>query len=215
MGTMRSQLEAIEKYCSDHTAKPPDLLEELERITHLQTLAPQMMTSHLQGRLISLISRLVSPRSILEIGTFTGYGALCLAEGLQADGVLHTIEADPAYHHIAADFVQRSPYHDAIVLHQGDACQVIPKLESEFDLVYIDAAKREYQAYYDLVLPRLSNGGLILADNMLWSGKVLEDQLDEDARALKNFAEYVAADNRIDQLLLPIRDGLFICQRIT
>ena len=213
MESARSTSALIEKYCARHSSPPPILLQELERETHLKTLSPQMITGHLQGRLLSLVSQMINPSRVLEIGTFTGYGALCLAEGLTHDGILHTIESNDVYDHIARSYVDRSPYQYQIVLHHGDALMIIPTLSDVYDLVYLDGSKKEYQAYFQMIFPSVRPGGIILADNLLWSGKVLDDNRDGDSEALRDFAEMISQDMRVDQLLLPVRDGLLICRK--
>ena len=211
--TMHFLAEALEAYIETHSESEPDLLQELARETHLKVLMPRMITGHYQGRVLSLISRLVRPENILEIGTYTGYSALCLAEGLQAGGRLHTIDKNDELTGMQRRYFDRSPYGKQILQHTGMALDVLPTLKSEFDLVFIDADKSEYPQYYEKVLPMVRPGGLILFDNVLWSGKVLGpvDPKDTAARILSEFNNALMEDKRVRTVMLPIRDGLTIC----
>lgn len=197
-------------YCRAHSTPPDPLLNELERHTYLHTLHPQMLSGPLQGRFLMLISQIMRPRRILEVGAFTGYSALCLAKGLAEDGVLHTIEVNDELRGILETFVKKAGLEHKIILHVGDAVEIIPTLEETFDLVFLDAGKMDYLRHYELVLPKLRAGGLLLADNVLWSGKTVLDPEDETARALHAFNEHVQADDRVENLLLPLRDGLML-----
>lgn len=179
----------------------------------MHTLHPQMLSGPLQGRFLTLISQIMRPRRILEVGAFTGYSALCLAKGLAEDGILHTIEVNDELRSILETFVQRANLQQQIVLHVGDAAEIIPALEEMFDLVFLDAGKMDYLRHYELALPKLRAGGLLLADNVLWSGKTLFDPEDETARALHAFNEHVQADDRVENLLLPLRDGLMLVRK--
>ncbi|MFZ9004950.1 MAG: O-methyltransferase [Robiginitalea sp.] len=205
--------EALEAYIETHSESEPDLLQELARETHLKVLMPRMITGHYQGRVLSLISRLVRPENILEIGTYTGYSALCLAEGLQAGGRLHTIDKNDELTGMQRRYFDRSPYGKQILQHTGMALEVLPTLKLAFDLVFIDADKSEYPQYYEKVLPMVRPGGLILFDNVLWSGKVLGpvDPKDTAARILSEFNNALMEDKRVRTVMLPIRDGLTIC----
>lgn len=200
-------------YCQAHSTPPDPLLNELERYTYLHTLHPQMLSGPLQGRFLTLISQIMRPRRILEVGAFTGYSALCLAKGLAEDGVLHTIEANDELRGILEAFVQKANLQRQIVLHVGDAAEIIPALEETFDLVFLDAGKMDYLKHYELALPKLRAGGLLLADNVLWSGKTVFDPEDETARTLHAFNECVQADDRVENLLLPLRDGLMLVRK--
>ncbi len=204
---------ALEGYIADHSEEEPELLRELTRETHLKVLMPRMITGHYQGRVLSLISRLVRPKAILEVGTYTGYSALCLAEGLSPDGVLHTIDKNEELTGMQRRYFDRSPYGPQIVQHSGYALDCIPKIEETFDLVFIDADKQEYPEYFEAVLPKVRQGGLVLLDNVLWSGKVLEpiDPKDRATRILVDFNKKLVADPRVRTVLLPIRDGLTVC----
>lgn len=211
---MRSEIfQQLHRYCASHSSAPPVYLQQLERETHLKTLAPQMLSGPLQGRFLSLISKLMRPGRILEIGTFTGYSALCLAEGLTENGELHTIEANPELAWLIRKYVQASPFAQQIQLHIGQAQSVIPTLPGMFDLVFMDAGKLDYPIYYDLVIDRMSAGALLIADNVLWSGKVIDTEKDIDTRSLDAFNKRVLADERVETLLLPLRDGLMLARK--
>lgn len=200
-------------YCEAHSGGMDELLRELDRETHLKTLAPQMLSGHLQGALLTAITRMSKSRRALEIGTFTGYSAICIARGLPDDGELVTLEANPEYAHIAGKYFEKAGMTNRIRALQGDALKLIPELKGSFDLVFMDANKREYEAYYELVLPLLAPRGLILADNVLWSRKVLEPQGDPDATALHAFNEKLSRDSRVHVLMLPLRDGISIIEK--
>ncbi len=206
----------LHQYCEAHTSPQSEVLQALERETHLKTLAPQMLSGHLQGHFLSLLSSLLRPQAILEIGTFTGYSAICLAQGLAAGGRLHTIEANPELEYLIRGYLQRAGLEEQVVLHIGEAQHIIPTLEAPFDLVFIDAGKLEYPLFYDLVIERVAPGGLIIADNVLWSGKPLDPALreqDADAAAIHQFNQKVQQDPRVDNIMLPIRDGLLIARK--
>lgn len=207
--------EQIYAYSTEHSSPQGDLLYRLNRETHLKTLAPRMISGALQGRILSLISHLVCPETIIEIGTFTGYSALCLAEGLHPQGKLYTIDVDPEYSSISQKYFDESSYKEQILPIIGDAKTVIPSIDvPTIDLVFMDAKKRDYPAYYDLVLPRLKKGGLILADNILWSGKVLEENPDKTTRVIQEFNRHVAEDSRVENVILPIRDGINVIRKL-
>lgn len=203
---------ALDAYSNSHSAKESDLLVELSRETHLKTTMPRMLSGHLQGRFLSLLSKLIQPEMILEIGTFTGYATLCLAEGLKPDGKLITIDTNDETSSIAKKYFAKSDYASQIELRNVDATKEIPKITGPFDLVFIDADKENYSNYFDMVIGKMRKGGLIIADNVLWSGKVLQPVKPNDTEtlAITSFNEKVCADNRVEQLLLPVRDGLMI-----
>lgn len=211
---MNKKKKDLDFYCETHTSPPSPVLEELERQTFLKTLAPQMISGYYQGRLLSIVSHMIRPKQILEIGTFTGYSALCMAEGLAEDGMLHTIEINPEYEKISRKYIAEAGFDSKITIHSGDALEIIPQLNYKFDLVFIDASKISYSHYFELIINKTSSGGFILADNMLWSGKVLQDDSDADTVALRNFARELQDDTRLQNILLPIRDGLMICRKI-
>jgi caffeoyl-CoA O-methyltransferase len=190
-------------------------LHDLFRETHLKVLQPRMISGHLQGRLLSLFSKLLNPQVILEIGTYTGYSAICLAEGLRPDGRLITIDINDELEPIVNKYFTIAGLKDKVDFKVGDAREIIPGLSGNFDLVFIDADKENYSLYFDLVIDRVNPGGLIIADNVLWSGKVLEEAntQDEETRALRDYSEKVNADVRVESMLLPVRDGLMICRK--
>jgi caffeoyl-CoA O-methyltransferase len=206
--------EELLKYCEKFSEPENSLLLELHRETFLKVRSPRMLSGHLQGRFLSLMSKMLCPSLILEIGTYTGYSALCLAEGLSAGGRLITIDPNEETNAFARSFFQRSDYRNSIELIEGDASRVIPGLADNIDLVFIDADKSNYGLYYDLVLPKLRKGGLIIADNVLWSGKVLEEKKDADTQAIHEFNAKVSADKRVEGILLPLRDGLMMLRKI-
>ena len=210
---MNFLLEKINDYAEAHTSPDSDLLIALERETHLKTLSPRMLSGHLQGRFLSLISHLMQPKRVLEIGTFTGYSALCLAEGLADNGILYALEANDELEYLIKQSVKKSPLPHKIKLLIGDALEIIPNLNETFDLVFIDAGKRDYPLYYDLVIDKVRSGGLIIADNILWSGKVVEDKKDVDTQIIDTFNKKIHADERVENILLPLRDGLMMARK--
>lgn len=205
----------LRRYCEAHTTPQDQLLKELERETYLKTLNPQMVSGHLQGTLLKLLSQMIRPKQILEIGTFTGYATLCLAQGLPEDGILHTIEANKELAYLIEKYLERSGMKSQMSLHIGQAQEIIPEIAGNFDLVFIDAGKLDYQTYYDLIINRVNPGGLILADNVLWGGKVIDDQnREKTTEFLRQFNDDVQSDPRVENLLLPIRDGMMIMRRV-
>jgi predicted O-methyltransferase YrrM len=208
--------EAIEIYANEHTEKEPDFLYQLNRETHLKVLQPRMLSGHFQGRLLSMLSHLVQPKCILEIGTYTGYSALCLAEGLSKNGKIITIDCNEDIVHFTRNIFEQSEFRDQIDFRCGDALEIIPELTETFDLVFIDADKSNYLNYYNLILPKVRTGGLIIADNVLWSGKVLdlENNLDLDTLVIHEFNQAVNRDSRVQNVLLPIRDGLMLLRKL-
>lgn len=202
--------EHIANYAADHSQKEPELLAELYRETWQKALVPRMISGHFQGRVLSMISKLVRPKNILEIGTYTGYSALCLAEGMQEDGVLHTIDHNEELFEFQKKYFDRSRFKGLIRQHVGEALQIIPELEGPFDLVFIDADKANYSNYFNLVIDKMNPGGVLLSDNVLWSGKVTSDpgEKDLDTRELIAYNKLMNEDPRIETVLLPIRDGL-------
>lgn len=203
----------LNEYAEAHSSKSPDLLNQLERETHLRTLAPVMLSGPLQGQFLKLLSCLIKPDYVLEIGTFTGYGSLCLAEGLSALGQLHTIEPNAEVLFIAEKYFKLSPFKNQIFTHLGKAENIIPNLSVPFfDLVYLDGGKKDYVMHYELIIEKVRDGGLILADNVLWSGKVLNPK-DEDSMIIHDFNTKILADHRVENILLPIRDGLMIMRK--
>ena len=204
----------LQHYAEAHSQAEPPLLAALSRETHLRVLQPRMLSGHLQGRLLSLLSKLLSPSYIVEIGTFTGYATLCLAEGLPTEGVLHTIEANEEYQPIQDKYFQQSPYHSQIVQHFAPALEVLPSLPDGIELVFIDADKKNYLNYLEAILPKMRPGGVILSDNVLWSGKVVEAVKDNDkhTQILMEYNQRLATDPRLETVLLPIRDGISLAR---
>ena len=202
--------EELENYAAQHTEDEPLLLQELNKRTHLNVLQPRMISGHFQGRFLSLLSKMVQPRTILEIGTYTGYATLCLAEGLHPEGVLHTIDIKEELTDLQREFFDRSGYGNQIVQHLGKAADIIPALDTTFELVFIDADKQNYAHYFDLVIEKMNSGGLILSDNVLWSGKVVEEvkHNDKHTQALMAYNQKIKDDPRVETVLLPIRDGI-------
>jgi predicted O-methyltransferase YrrM len=203
----------IENYISTHLTKEDDLLKELDRVTNLKTLAPRMLSGHVQGNFLSIISSIIQPKRILEIGTFTGYSALSLASGLVADGLLYTIDRDEETGLIAQSFFKRSNHCSKIKYLIGDAKLIIPTLKEQWDIVFIDADKEAYPLYYHLVIDNLRSGGIILADNILWSGKITEEPMDKKTRILHEFNMMVSNDDRVKNVILPLRDGVNVIMK--
>jgi len=211
---MNFALKRLSAYCEEHSSWPSPVLYELERETNLRTLAPQMLSGKLQGQLFAMISKMIRPKLILEIGTFTGYAAICLAQGLAPDGVLHTIEANRELEYIIRKYIGKAGLEDKIRLHMGKAQKVLPELAlSDIDLAFIDAGKMDYAFYYEWVMERLRPGGFIIADNVLWSGKVTLPEHDKDTDIIHRFNEQVSRDERVETLMLPMRDGLLLAQK--
>ncbi len=205
--------ERLEEYIATHIDSEPEELRSLNRETHLFHLRPRMCSGHLQGRLLKMFVRMINPRNILELGTFTGYSALCLAEGLSGEGSLHTIEIDDELEEFIRCHLNGSSISSKVNLHIGDARDILKSLNEEtFDLVFIDANKREYLEYYNLVFDRVSDGGFIIADNTLWDGKVVDPGKRPDAQTagILEFNNAIANDNRVEKVIIPIRDGLTI-----
>ncbi|RIV67466.1 O-methyltransferase [Flagellimonas aequoris] len=200
----------LENYIANHSEPEPQLLTELTRETHLKVVQPRMITGHFQGRVLSILSKIINPAYILEIGTYTGYSALCLAEGLQKNGELHTIEVNEELHQLQRTYFDKSGFGSQIFQHTGDALDVTPALEKIFDLVFIDAQKVNYDAYFEAVITKTKPGSIILSDNVLWSGKVVEplQKGDKATEALLAYNEKLKNDPRVETVLLPIRDGL-------
>jgi caffeoyl-CoA O-methyltransferase len=204
----------IQLYAEQHTSDESSLLKSINRETYLNVLYPRMLSGHLQGRLLAMMSKMIKPKRILEIGTFTGYSALCLAEGLAKGGKIITIEANEELETRARGYFNQSEYKDRIDFRIGDAMEIIPALDEEFDLVFIDANKFYYSDYYDTVFDKVKIGGFILADNVLWDGKVLSPNPDKDTRAVMAFNKKIQEDGRIENVLLPVRDGIMMVRRI-
>lgn len=206
----------LSQYSEEHTTPENELLKALNRDTHVNVLAPRMLSGHLQGRLLSLFSKMIQPKAILEIGTYTGYAALCLAEGLTNDGILHTIDINEELETRIQKYFDQSSYSNQIKLHIGNALDIIPKIQQQFDLVFIDADKENYSNYYDLLIDAMPSGGIIMADNVLWSGKVTDSEAlasDNDTQELDRFNAKVQSDLRVENILIPVRDGIMVARK--
>ncbi len=208
--------EAIEAYILNHMDEESDYLKALYRQTHVKLINPRMTSGHLQGRLLKMLVQMVRPRRVLEIGTFAGYSALCMAEGLGEGALLHTYEIDDELEDFTRPWIEGSPYGDKVCFHIGNALDEVPKLGEVFDMVFMDGDKRQYMEYYEMILQHTSPGALILADNTLWDGHVVESAYlgDRQTAAINEFNAYVAADKRVEKLILPLRDGLTMIRKI-
>lgn len=202
----------LEDYIEQHSEKEPELLAALNKETYQKILLPRMLSGHFQGRVLSMLSKLIRPLNILEIGTYTGYSALCLCEGMQEKGVLHTIDIKEELIDFQRKHFDKSPWGNQIVQHLGEAIDIIPTLDLKFDLVFIDADKENYLNYFELIVPKMNKGGIILSDNVLWSGKVLEplNPKDISTKVLLEYNQLLKDDPRVETVLLPIRDGLTV-----
>ena len=204
--------EELENYIAQHSQNEPELLAALNRETHQKVLQPRMLSGHFQGRVLSMLSKLIRPMHILEIGTYTGYATLCLCEGMQKNGSIDTIDINEELALIQKKYFDLSSWNTQIIQHIGDAMEIIPTLEKKYDLVFIDADKENYLNYFDLIVPLMNEGGIILSDNVLWSGKVLEtpDPRDLSTNILLEYNKKINEDPRVETVLLPIRDGLTV-----
>ena len=212
---MKMTPEYIEEYAKRHTkVYESEVLNRLERKTHLEVMRPQMLSGYLQGQFLAFFSRMKKPNRILEIGTYTGYSAICLAQGLVENGILHTIDVNKELEAIATQFIQEAGLTGVIKQHQGDAMTIVPSLDERWDLVFLDADKINYTNYYDLLIPNLKSGAIIVADNVLWHGKVPEGSQEKRAVALALFNQKVMNDSRVNNVLLPLRDGLMLIEVI-
>lgn len=206
--------DEIEDYILAHSDAEGELLRKLNRDTHVNMLRPRMLSGHLQGRILKMLCRMISPKYVLELGTFTGYSALCMAEGMEDDSELHTVEADDEVEDFTRSYFERSPYKDRIYFHIGDAMEVVPSIDRIFDMVFIDADKRHYIDYYHLVFDKVKPGGFILADNTLWDGKVIDSKAhDPQTKGILRFNDLVATDDRVEKVILPLRDGLTLIRK--
>jgi len=206
--------EQIEEYAIAHTTEEPQLLAALNRETWANVMIPRMLSGHLQGRVLSMFSKLVNPENILEIGTYTGYSALCLAEGIQPEGTLRTLDINEEYTAVANRYFNKSAYSKNIKQYIGEALDIIPTLTCKFQLVFIDADKENYANYFDAIIDKMDIGGLIIADNVLWSGKVTQAKKDEETQALDNYNKKIVTSDRVETVLFPVRDGLMISRKI-
>jgi predicted O-methyltransferase YrrM len=208
--------EDLSKYIEEHTENEPELLKSINRETHLQVLKPRMLSGHLQGRVLSMLSHMIKPSRILEIGTYTGYSALSIAEGLQKDGLLYTIDINEELEKRVQSYFDQSDFSKSIKFLKGNALDIVPTLDEKWDMVFIDADKENYLNYYKLCFDQVKPGGYILIDNVLWSGKVLaknRKKLDKDTEAILRFNKFVHDDERVQDVLFPIRDGLMILRK--
>ncbi|MDA3907267.1 MAG: O-methyltransferase [Bacteroidales bacterium] len=205
----------IEKYAEEHSSDQSNILNELYRETHLKVMHPRMLSGKQQGRFLSMLSYMIRPKSVLEIGTYTGYSAICLAEGLAKDGKIHTLELDPELEPIASKYFKKAGFEKQIIQYFGDALNIIPDLNMIFDLVFIDADKENYSNYYHLIFDKVPSGGFILADNVLWGGKVVEPlkKSDRDTKGIIEFNKLIQNDERVENVLLPLRDGLMLIRK--
>ena len=204
----------LEEYIELNSSREPKLLSELSRDTWANILMPRMLSGHIQGRVLSLFSNLIKPKAIIEIGTYTGYSALCLAEGLDKGGELHTIEINEEHALVAKKYFDKSIHSKKIIQHIGSGLEIIPKINMKFQIAFIDADKENYSKYFDLVIDKIDLGGIIIADNVLWSGKVIDDEMDNETSELNLFNNKITTDNRVENILLSVRDGLMICRKI-
>lgn len=208
--------EEIDQYVEAHTRPESDILKALNRETYAKILMPRMLSGHLQGQVLRMFSLMIKPKNILEIGTFTGYSAICLSEGLQEGGKLTTIDINPELEEMARKYFIKAGCENNIDYHIGNALKIIPNLNLKFDLVFIDADKENYSNYYDLVFDMVNTGGYIIADNVLWSGRVVDTnaKLDKDTKAIIAYSKKVNSDERVENVLFPIRDGLLVARKI-
>ncbi|MDR3267206.1 MAG: O-methyltransferase [Tannerella sp.] len=200
----------IDDYINEHIDEEGELLASLKRDAHVKLLQPRMIAGHLQGRLLKMICRMVRPKRILEIGTYTGYATLCMAEGIDDEGLIYSVEINDELQPFTIPYIEKSPYKDKILLFWGDIMELYPTFNEVFDIVYMDADKRDYCACYDLIFPRLKSGGMILADNTLWSGKVIESVVhsDKQTQGIVEFNKKIKEDKRVEKVIIPLRDGL-------
>lgn len=205
--------KALDNYIASHSSEEDAILKALDRETHLKVLMPQMLSGHVQGSFLSLLSTLAQPKRILEIGTFTGYATICLAKGMSKDGLLYTIDINQELETLSNKYFEKAGLRDKIISLYGNAMQLIPDLKETFDLVFIDADKSNYANYYDLVFNKVRTGGLIIADNVLWSGKVVDEKKDKDTLAMHLFNQKIQEDQRVENVLISVRDGLMIARK--
>jgi len=203
----------IQDYCVSHSSKPDEILNQLERETHLKALSPHMISGPLLGNFLKMISKMISPKKVLEIGTFTGYSAICLASGLKEGGHLWTVEQNFELKPIIEKYIVLSGNHEKITVIYGKFEELIDIIPENIDLAFLDAGKREYDLHYELILKKLEPGGWLLIDNVLWSGKVVQPEMDKDTQIIREFNKKIADDSRVEKLLLPIRDGIFMIQK--
>ncbi|MGB0861267.1 MAG: O-methyltransferase [Saprospiraceae bacterium] len=206
--------EAIQEYVEGMTTPETDILYNLKRETYLKVLSPQMISGHYQGRLLTMITQMIRPKRVLEVGTFTGYTAICFGMGLPEDGQVHTIEINEERENIIRKHLEKAELEEKVILYIGDAKEIIPTIDEMFDLVFIDASKMEYDTYFDLIFEKVREGGFILTDNVLWYGKVLEEKKDKKTAAIHAFNSRIQEDERVENILLPMMDGIMIARKI-
>jgi len=206
--------DELKNYLESHCDPESELLKQINRETHLKVSMPRMLSGHYQGRLLSMLSKMIRPNRIIEVGTFTGYATLCLAEGLTENGIIHTIDINAELEDMVRANFSKSSFNEKINYHVGNAIQIIPQLDETFDLAFIDADKKNNEAYYSLIMNKLRNGGIIIVDNVLWSGKVGDpNKKDQNTTLISNFNQMVCIDPRVEKLILPVRDGLFVVRK--
>ncbi len=206
----------IEEYILGYSEPEPDVLRELNRETNIHIYHPRMLSGHLQGRILKMLSCMIKPKNVLEIGTYTGYSAICLAEGLVPEGKIQTIEINDELEDFIRPYIIKAGFENKIILHFGDALKIIPTLNINFDLVFIDGDKREYIDYYNSIIQKVISGGYIIADNVLWDGKVIENtaNMDEQTLGIVNFNKMIQEDSRVSNVIFPIRDGMMVIQKL-
>ena len=205
--------EDLKNYLLKYCDPEDEILKTIDRETNLKVSMPRMLSGHYQGRVLSMLSNMVRPARILEVGTFTGYATLCLAEGLMENGMIHTIDVNAELEDMVRANFGKSAFKDQIIYHLGDATEIIPELTEVFDMVFIDADKKNNGTYYAMVINKLRSGGIIIVDNVLWNGKVLEEEIDQNTTIIAKFNKMVMKDQRVEKLILPVRDGLFIIRK--
>jgi caffeoyl-CoA O-methyltransferase len=206
--------DELKSYLENSCEPESDLLKQIDRDTNIKVSLPRMLSGHYQGRVLSMLSKLVNPQRILEVGTFTGYASLCLAEGLSKDGILHTIDINAELEDMVRSSFSKSDLGSQIIYHIGNALEIIPNLDEVFDLIFIDADKKNNETYYNLTIDKLRSGGLIIVDNVLWSGKVIgEKKTDSATTSISDFNEMIHSDQRVEKLILPVRDGVYIIRK--
>jgi len=205
----------IDQYSEQHTTPASEVLQNLERETYAKILMPRMCSGHLQGQALKMFTSMIQPKRVLEVGTYTGYSAIAIAEAMPSEGILHTIDINEELEDMVSKYVQQAGLQDIIKQHIGPAAEIIEDLNETWDMVFIDADKENYSKYYDLTFPNLRLGGFILADNVLWSGRVTESTDDKDTEALKAYNQKIQNDPRVENILLPIRDGIMISRKIS
>ncbi len=207
--------ESLETYIEDISSGEPELLQRLNRETHLKVLYPRMLSGPVQGRFLSMLTKMLAPKRILEVGTFTGYSALCMGEGLPEEGVIDSIELIAEREWLIRKYLEQARIEDRVNLLFGRALDIIPELEGPYELVFLDADKANYSTYYELILPKMPSGGILVADNVLWDGKVVDPNVqDKETNGIRNFNQLVRNDNRVEQVLLPLRDGMLMVRKV-